>query len=81
MLGFVMVVSGKWSKVVVFALEPAFYYLCRVHTVHGKPGKPGKRNFFERVKENLENSGNSLTIFTTSGKTQGILFCQTSLIK
>ena len=30
---------------------------------------------------NLENSGNSLTVFTTSGKTQGILFCQTSLFK
>ena len=27
MVGFVMVVIGKWSKVVVFALEPAFYYL------------------------------------------------------
>ena len=27
MVGFVMVAIGKWSKVVVFALEPAFYYL------------------------------------------------------
>ena len=27
MVGFVMSVIGKWSKVVVFALEPAFYYL------------------------------------------------------
>ena len=26
MMGFVMSVIGKWSKVVVFALEPAFYY-------------------------------------------------------
>ena len=24
MMGFVMVVIGKWSKVVVFALEPTF---------------------------------------------------------
>ena len=29
MVGFVMVVNGKWSKVVVFALEPTFYYLWR----------------------------------------------------
>ena len=27
MMGFVMGVIGKWSKVVVFAPEPAFYYL------------------------------------------------------
>ena len=27
MMGFVMGVTGKWSKVVVFAPEPAFYYL------------------------------------------------------
>ena len=27
MMGFVMGVIGKWSKVVVFALEPTFYYL------------------------------------------------------
>ena len=40
-----------------------------------------KGTFWKRIRENLENSGNSLTIFTTSGKTQGILFCQTSLIK
>ena len=26
MVGFVMSAIGKWSKVVVFALEPAFYY-------------------------------------------------------
>ena len=44
-------------------------------------GKPGKRDFFEKIRENLENSGNFLTIFTTSGKTQGILFCQISLIQ
>ena len=44
-------------------------------------GKPGKRDFFEKNQKNLENSGNFLTIFTTSGKTQGILFCQISLIK
>ena len=44
-------------------------------------GKPGKRDFLEKIRENLENSGNSLTIFTISGKTPGILFCQTSLIK
>ena len=42
-------------------------------------GKPGKRDFFEKSSENLENSGNFLTIFTTSGKTQRILFCQISL--
>ena len=36
---------------------------------------------FAQLRENLENSGNFLTIFTTSGKTQGILFCQLSLIK
>ena len=57
MLGFVMVVSGKWSKVVVFALEPAFYYLCRVCTVHGKPGKPGKRNFFEKSRKTWKTQG------------------------
>ena len=28
MMGFVMGVIRKWSKVVVFAPEPAFYYLC-----------------------------------------------------
>ena len=28
MVGFVMVVIGKWSVVVIFAPEPAFYYLC-----------------------------------------------------
>ena len=28
MMGFVMGVIGKWSKVVVLAPEPAFYYLC-----------------------------------------------------
>ena len=44
-------------------------------------GKPGERDFFEKIRENLGNSGNSLTIFTTSRKTQGILLCQTSLIK
>ena len=27
MMGFVMGVSGKWSKVVVFASEPPFYVL------------------------------------------------------
>ena len=27
MVGFVMSVIEKWSKVVVFVLEPAFYYL------------------------------------------------------
>ena len=27
MMGFVIGVIGKWSKVVVFAAEPAFYYL------------------------------------------------------
>ena len=27
MMGFVMGVIGKWSKVVVFAPEPSFYYL------------------------------------------------------
>ena len=67
----------------------------RVRTAQGKPGKPGKRDFFEKrqgrpgkLREfsnhfyNLrENSGNFLTIFTTSGKTQGISFCQISLIK
>ena len=51
----------------------------RVRTAQGKPGKPGKRDFFEKIRENLENSGNFLTIFTTSEKTQGILFCQISL--
>ena len=41
----------------------------------------GKGTFLKRIRENLENSGNFPTIFTTSGKTQGILFCQISLIK
>ena len=27
MVGVVMSVIGKWSKVVVFVLEPTFYYL------------------------------------------------------
>ena len=40
-----------------------------------------KGTFLKKIRENLENSGNFLTIFTTSGKTQGILFCQISLIK
>ena len=40
-----------------------------------------KGTFFEKIRENLESSGNFLTIFTASGKTQGILFCQTSMIK
>ena len=53
--------------------------LYRVRTAQGKPGKPGKRDVFEKIRENLENSGNFLTIFTTSEKTQGILFCQISL--
>ena len=35
--------------------------------------------FLKKIMENLENSGNFRTIFTTSGKTQGILFCQISL--
>ena len=30
MMGFVMGVIGKWSKVVIFAPEPAFYYLSLV---------------------------------------------------
>ena len=47
----------------------------------GKPGKPGKETFWKKLRENVENIENSLTIFTASGKTQGILFCQTSLIK
>ena len=51
----------------------------RVRTAQGKPEKPGKRDFLKKIRENLENSGNFLTIFTTSGKTQGILFCQISL--
>ena len=38
-----------------------------------------KGTFLKKIRENLENSGNFLTIFTTSGKTQGILFCQISL--
>ena len=40
-----------------------------------------KGTFWKKIRENLEKSGNSLTVFTTSRKTQGILFCQTSLIK
>ena len=40
-----------------------------------------KGTFLRKIRENLENSGNFPTIFTTSGKTQGILFCQISLIK
>ena len=40
-----------------------------------------KGTFLKQIRENLENSGNFPTIFTTSGKTQGILFCQISLIK
>ena len=55
----------------------------RVRTAQGKPGKPGKpgkRDLFEKIRENLENSGNFQTIFTTSGKTQGILLCQISLL-
>ena len=43
--------------------------------------KPGKRDFLRKVNENLETSENFLTIFTASGKTQGILLCQTSLVK
>ena len=39
-----------------------------------------KGNFLKKIRENRENSGNFLTIFTTSGKTQGILFCQISLL-
>ena len=38
-----------------------------------------KGTFLKKIRENLENSGNFLTIFTTSGKTLGILFCQISL--
>ena len=30
MMGFIMGVIGKWSKVVVFAPEPAFYYLFNI---------------------------------------------------
>ena len=30
-------------------------------------GKPGKGTFLKRIRENLENSGNFLTIFKTSG--------------
>ena len=37
--------------------------------------------FLKKIREKLEKSGNFLTIFTTSGKTRGILFCQISLIK
>ena len=40
-----------------------------------------KGTFLKKIRENLENSGNFQTIFTTSGKTQGILFCQISLIQ
>ena len=32
MVGFVMSVIGKWSKVVAFVLEPAFYYLLKPST-------------------------------------------------
>ena len=39
-----------------------------------------KGTFLKKIRENLENSGNFQTIFTTSGKTQGILFCQISLL-
>ena len=53
----------------------------RVRTAQGKLEEPGERDFLEKVRENLKNLGNSLTIFTASWKTQGILFCQTSLIK
>ena len=42
-------------------------------------GNLEKGTFLEKIRENLENLGNFLTIFTTSGKTQGILFCQISL--
>ena len=38
-----------------------------------------KGTFWKKIRENLENSGNFVTIFTTSGKTQRILFCQISL--
>ena len=37
-----------------------------------------KGTFLKKIRENLENSGNFQTIFTTSGKTQGILLCQIS---
>ena len=39
-----------------------------------------KGKFLKKIMENLENSGNFQTIFTNSGKTQGILFCQISLL-
>ena len=40
-----------------------------------------KGTFLKKIRENLENSGNFLAIFTTSRKTQGVFFCQISLIK
>ena len=46
----------------------------RVRTAQGKSGK---RDFFEKNQGKPGNSGNFLTISTT----QGILFCQISLIK
>ena len=39
-----------------------------------------KGTFLKKIRENLENSGNFQTIFTTSRKTQGILLCQISLL-
>ena len=42
-------------------------------------GKPGKRDFFEKNQGKPGKLREFLTIFTTSGKTQGILFCQISL--
>ena len=45
----------------------------------GKTWKTWKKRLLKKkIRENLKNSGNFPTIFTTSGKTQGILICQIS---
>ena len=40
---------------------------CGLLRVRTAQGKPGKRDFLKKFRENLENSGNFPTIFTTSG--------------
>ena len=66
---------------ILFKIERGQNYIDKVRTAQEKPGKPGERDFSNKNQGKPGNSGNFLTIFTTSGKSQGILFSQTSLIK
>ena len=69
-----------YSKFSEQAFVNSFNKLSQGSYGSGKTWTTWKKGLFlKKIRENLENSGNFLTIFTTAGKTQGILICQISL--